>query len=71
MDEKGGMSIIVLVIILSFLGFIGWLVNSKAPNMNATFKTIINVALVVAAIIIALSAFGVWQQVKDVQVPKL
>lgn len=64
------MSVLTLVLILCFLGVVAWLVNAKAP-IGPTFKMIINIVLVVVAVILVLSAFGVWEEVKDVQVPKL
>lgn len=64
------MSVITLVLILCFLGFIAWLVNYKAP-IGPTFKMIINIVLIIVAVVIALSALGVWDQVRGVQVPKI
>jgi hypothetical protein len=64
------MSVIALVLLLCFLGFVAWLVNAKAP-ISATFKLIINIVLIVVAIILVLSAFGVWEEVKSVRVPKI
>ena len=64
------MSVVALVLILCFLGGIAWLVNAKVP-IGPTFKMIINVVLIIVAIILVLVAFGVWQEVKDVQVPKI
>lgn len=64
------MSVITLVLILCFLGFIAWLVNYKAP-IGATFKMIINIVLIIVAVILVLMAFGVWQEVRNIQVPKI
>ncbi len=64
------MSVVALVLILCFLGGIAWLVNVKIP-IGPTFKLIINLVLIVVAIILVLHAFGVWDQVRGVQVPKL
>ncbi len=64
------MSVIALVLILCFLGFIAWLVNAKAP-IGPTFKLIINIVLIVVAIILVLSAFGVWDEVRSVKVPHI
>lgn len=64
------MSVLTLVLILCFLGFIAWLVNYKAP-IGPTFKLVINIVLIVVAVIIALTAFGVWQDVRNIQVPKI
>lgn len=65
------MSVIALVLVLGFLAVILWFVNTKFPNANKTIVAVINAVIVIIAIIFALSAFGVWDQVKDVQVPKL
>lgn len=64
------MSVIGLVLVLCFLAGLGWLVNAKLPG-NPTIKLIINIVLIVAAIIITLSAFGVWEEVRGVRVPKI
>lgn len=64
------MSVITLVVILCFLAGVAWLVNTKMPG-GATIKLIINIVLVVVAVVIALSAFGIWDEVKNVKVPKL
>ena len=64
------MSLIGLLVILIVLGAIAWLVNTKLPG-NATIKLIINIVLIVVAIILVLQAFGIWGQIRGVQVPKL
>jgi hypothetical protein len=64
------MSVITLVLILCFLGFVAWLVNYKVP-IGPTFKAIINVVLVIVAVVLVLVAFGVWDNVRNVQVPKI
>lgn len=64
------MSVLALVLILCFIGVLAWFVNTKVP-LNPTIKLIINIALVVIAILITLSAFGVWQEVKGVKVPQI
>ena len=64
------MSVILLIVILCFLAGVGWLVNTKVPGMP-TLKLIINLVLIVVAIILVLQAFGIWQEVKNVQVPKI
>lgn len=65
------MSIIALVVLLLFLAAVLYLVNVKGASMNATIKLLINIVIIGVAIILVLSAFGVWDEVKDVQVPKL
>lgn len=65
------MSVLVLVMLLLVLAAILWLVNVKGAAMNATIKLIINIVIIAVAILMVLSAFGVWDQVKDIQVPKL
>lgn len=65
------MSVLALVIILCFLGLILWLVNTKFGAMNATIKLIINIVVIVVAIVLVLAAFGVWDEVKSIQVPKI
>ena len=65
------MSVIALVVILLFLAGILWLVNTKVPNLNPTIRWVINAVIIVVAVILALSAFGVWDEVRSVKVPKL
>lgn len=65
------MSVLVLVIMLLALAAGLWLVNVKGAAMNATIKLIINIVIITVAILLVLSAFGVWDQVKSIQVPKL
>lgn len=65
------MSVIGLIVILLFIGGVLWLVNYKIPNLNGTIKWIINAVLIVVAIILVLVAFGVWDQVRDIRVPKV
>jgi len=63
------MSVISLIVILCILGLASGLVNSKMPPTQ--IKTIINVVIIATAVLLCLSAFGVWDQIKGVQVPKL
>lgn len=65
------MSVLALVLILCFLGVIAWAVNTKWPSLNPTIRQIINIVLIVSAILITLSAFGVWQEVKGIKVPQI
>lgn len=65
------MSIIALVVLLLFLAAVLYWINVKGASMNATIKLLLNIVIIAAAIILVLAAFGVWDQVKDVQVPKL
>lgn len=65
------MSVLVLVIMLLALAAALWLVNGKGAAMNPTIKLIINIVIITVAILLVLSAFGVWDQVKSIQVPKL
>lgn len=64
------MSVLTLIIILAMLGVAAYLVNTKLP-IGATFKMIINVVLVIVVVVLCLVAFGVWENVKDVKVPKI
>ncbi len=64
------MSVLSLVIILVLLGGLGWLVNTKFPG-TPTIKLLINIFLVVTAIILVLIAFGVWDEIRNVKVPKV
>lgn len=65
------MSVIGLLVVLLFLAGILWFVNVKIPNLNPTIRWIINAVIIVIAVILALAAFGVWDEVKNIQVPKI
>ena len=65
------MSILALIVILLFLAAVLWFVNVRGAAMNATIRLIINIVVIAVAIILVLSAFGIWDQVRNVQVPKL
>lgn len=68
--HAGGMSILTLIILLIALGVAAWLVNSYIP-MGAGIKSVLNIALIIVAILICLSAFGVLGDIRGTQVPKL
>lgn len=64
------MSVIGLIVILCVLGLIGWLVNTKLPGVP-TIKLIINIVLIIIAVLLCLSAFGVLDEVRSMRVPKI
>lgn len=65
------MSLITLLIILVILAGILWLVNVKGAALNATIKLIINIVVIIVAVVLCLQAFGIWDEVKNVNVPKI
>lgn len=65
------MSVIALIVLLCFLAAVLYFVNVRFPAMNATIKTIINIVVVAIAIILCLVAFGLWDQIRSMQVPKI
>lgn len=65
------MSVIGLIVVLLFLAGILWLVNAKIPNINPTIRWIINAVIIVVAVVLVLAAFGVWDTVRGVRVPKI
>lgn len=65
------MSVLALVLILLFLAAILWAVNMKFPNINPTIKLLLNIVLIAIAVILCLSAFGVWETVRSVKVPHI
>lgn len=65
------MSLIALLVILIILAGILWLVNVKGGALNGTIKLIINIVVIVVAVILCLQAFGVWDEIKNVNVPKI
>lgn len=64
------MSVIGLLVILVILGIIAWAVSVKLP-VSANIKLLINIVIAVIAILLCLSAFGVWDEVRDMKVPKI
>lgn len=64
------MSVIGLILILVVLGIAAYFVNTSA-KINATFKWLINLVLIVVAVLLILSAFGVWNELKGMKVPQI
>lgn len=66
------MSVLALVFILLFLAGLWWLVNQKyAAQIGGPFKLLLNIVIFGTAVVLVLYAFGVWDMVKGVKVPKL
>lgn len=66
------MSVLALIVILIALGIAYWLVNVKfGAALGNPFKWLINAVLIIVAIVLVLMAFGVWDSVRNVQVPKI
>ena len=61
---------ISVVIVLIVVGFLLWLVNSKAP-MDGTIKTILNFVVVLAVVLWLLNVFGVLSAVNSIPVPRV
>lgn len=64
------MSVIALIVLLVFLGAVAYFINTSG-KVAPTFKWLINAVLIVVAVVLILMAFGIWDQVKSVNVPKL
>lgn len=64
------MSVIGLILILCVLGVAAYFVNTSA-KINGTFKWLINLVLIVIAILLVLTAFGVWGELKSMKVPQI
>lgn len=64
------MSVLVLILLLAFFGVIAYFANTSV-KLSPTFKWLINAVLIVVAVLLVLSAFGVWDEVRNVKVPKL
>ena len=60
-----------MLVILVMLAAILWLVNAKFGSLNPTIKLIINIVVIVVAVILCLQAFGIWEEIKNVEVPKI
>lgn len=45
--------------------------SRKADINNATIKLLINIVIVAVAILLVLSEFGVWDEVRNIKVPEL
>lgn len=63
------MSILVLLLILAGLALAAWFFNTKIPA--GPIRTIANVVLVVIAVLVCLSAFGVLGEIRGAKVPQL
>jgi len=61
---------ISLVVTLIVIGVLLWLVNTYIP-MDPKIKKILNVVVVVCVVVWLLYAFGLFDRVHDVPVPKL
>lgn len=64
------MSVLTLIVVLVLIGLAAWLVNSYIP-MAQGIKTVLNIALIIVAIQICLSAFGILGDIRGTQVPRL
>jgi uncharacterized membrane protein len=65
------MSLIGLIVILCVIGLVLFFVNTKEVPMPGWLKTVINVVAAIVVIVLLLQVFGVWDEAKSVQVPKL
>lgn len=66
------MSVIGLIVILIILAGAAWLVNVKgAAVVTGIYKLLINIVIVVVAIMLVLYAFGIWDEVRNIKVPKI
>jgi hypothetical protein len=64
------MSVLTLIVILVAIGVAAWAVNAYIP-MSPGVKKVLNVALIIIAILICLSAFGILGDIRGTDVPKL
>lgn len=65
------MSVIGLIVILLFLAAVLWFVNVKGAALNPTIRMIINIVVIAIAIILTLVAFGIWDEIRGMKVPKV
>lgn len=61
------MSLIQLLVVIAVAGVVLWLVDSYIP-MNATIKTILNIVVIIAVLIMVLNAFGVLDYMPNLRV---
>lgn len=64
------MSVLALVAILVLLGAAAWFVETQVP-IDAWFKWLIRLVLIIVAVVVVLSAFGILSEVTNVQVPHI
>lgn len=64
------MSVIALIFILAFLGVAAYFVNT-ASKITPTFKWLINAVIIVVAVFLILMAFGVWDEIRGMKVPRV
>ena len=65
------MSLLHLIIILCVIGFLLWAFNRWFTAIDGNIKKIINFVVLAACILIALYAFGVFDSLSSVRVPKI
>jgi hypothetical protein len=64
------MSLLSLIIAIVVVGILLWAVNSFIP-MDAKVKTILNIVVIVILVVWLLSAFGLFDSLRGVQVPRV
>jgi len=64
------MTFIGLIVVLIVVGVCLWLVNSMIP-MDPKIKTILNVVVVICVVLFVLQAFGLFDSLNSVRVPRV
>lgn len=64
------MSIVILVLIIAALGIAAYLMR-KVTIIDAPFRLIIQIILIVIAILVALHAFGILDAIRGAKVPRI
>lgn len=62
------MSIVLVVAILLAIGFLLWLIETKANWLDITIKRIIEIVVIVAVVIWLLQLSGLWSAIMGVKV---
>ena len=65
------MSLISLIVILIVFGILLWVFNTHVTAIDPKVKSLINVVVVVVLILFVLYAFGIWDDVRSVKVPRV
>jgi len=64
------MSLLSLILALVLVGVILWLINAYIP-MDPTIKKILNVVVVIVVVLWILFAFGLFDELRTIRVPRV
>lgn len=68
MGQKDRMTLLALIVVLALLGILAW---GATYIPNAIIKKIAITVIIVVAVLLVLQAFGVWDEVRHIMVPRV